>query len=603
MKKTEKYGKLIQVVQRKAVSRAEFSYEEKIWQDFYGDVPKKMEYPESSLWEMFEKSSLENAGMTAINYFGRKISYKKLYKKTLELAGSFAEIGIKKGSYVTVAVPNTPEVIMTFYALNMLGAVSNFIYPLSSVNEIKHFVEFSKSEFIVAAYVKDRNNETVLNIKSIADELNVSKIITVSPSDSMPLLYKTGYFFKAGRKIKKVKEKKFVPLKKLPKSAAAAAAEDFIRNAADETACVIYSGGTTDKPKGVMLSNLNFNALSMSGAAMTDCLYPGIRAICAMPVFHGFGLGILVHTALFAGSELFVVPDPRDFGSVTKLVKKNKINVIAGVPGFLNAVLSNKKLKNTELDFIKLVISGGDALPPQTRTDCDNILKEKKSTARIREGYGLTETVTGCCLNPKERIKAGSIGIPYPDTYMKVVGIGTEEELKPDETGEICISSPLIMNGYMGNKKETDEVLKKHSDGRIWLHTGDAGHMDSDGYFYFEYRIKRLIISSGFNINPVQTEDIINSHQGVADCAVIGVKNEYTGQKLKAFVVPKSENCDRLKLKEEILMLCKENLSNKSLPKDIEFKKELPKTKVGKVDWKALEELENSKGQENEKPI
>ena len=245
------------------------------------------------------------------------------------------------------------------------------------------------------------------------------------------------------------------------------------------------------------------------------------------------------------------------------------------------------------MSFLKGIFSGGDSLSPELKKKVDAFLKDHGCTEQIREGYGTTEGVTASCLTPKDYARSGSIGVPFPDTFYKIVKPGTAEELEPNHEGEICLSGPTVMLGYMDNPEETKQTLRSHGDGRIWLHTGDLGHMDEDGFIYFRQRLKRMIISSGYNVYPSQLENIIDGHEKVLLSCVIGVKDQYRGQMVKAYVVPMPGVEPTEDLKKEILSYCSGHIAKYAMPREIEFRTELPKTLVGKVAYRVLEEEAN----------
>ncbi|MBQ3216618.1 MAG: AMP-binding protein, partial [Oscillospiraceae bacterium] len=277
------------------------------------------------------------------------------------------------------------------------------------------------------------------------------------------------------------------------------------------------------------------------------------------------------------------------------LLCKKKPNFIPGVPTLFEALLRAEKLEKLDMSFLKGVFSGGDSLSVELKHKVDAFLKAHNAKVQIREGYGTTECVTASCLTPLTDARDGSIGIPFPDTFYRIVKPGTTEELPAEQEGEICISGPSVMLGYLDNPLETADTLKKHSDGRVWLHTGDLGKMDSDGFVYFKQRIKRMIITSGYNVYPSQLENIIDGHEKVLISCVIGVKDPYKMQKIKAFVVLRPGYTPSEAVKKELLDYCKERIAKYALPYDIEFRTELPKTLVGKVAYRELEKEEEEK--------
>ena len=559
------------------------------WYSSYYGVRKHIDYPDHSLYEQLNQAVNKYPYFTALNYFGTKYFFKDLLKKVDLCAKSLKKVGIKKGDVITICMPNTPEAIIMFYAVNKVGAISNIIHPLSAENEIKYALELTKSKMILAIDLAwDK-------IKNILKDTKVKKSIIVSVKDSMPLFMSLGYYVTQGKNVGVPNwSKDVIPFREFIELGKEYKCETNEYLKGNDDAVILYSGGTTGTAKGIVLTNLNFNAVAMQSYEACSCLTPGMSVLSIMPIFHGFGLGICFHTALTFGVTAIMLPQ---FSAKTfdKLLKKYKPNIIVGVPTLYEALLNNNGMKDMDLSFIKCALSGGDNLSPSSKEKIDKFLKEHNCDVQIREGYGLTECVAASCLTPLSMYKKGSIGVPIPDMYFKIVKVGTIDEVPFGEEGEIVISGPTVMKGYFDNKKETKEVLKKHDDGHIWLHTGDLGYMDSDGFVYYKQRIKRMIISSGYNLYPSRIESVIEELPFVVKSCVIGVPHPYKIQVAKAFVVLKDGIDKNETLRNEIYDHCVKNLAKYSLPYEIEFIDELPKTKVNKVDYRKLEEMEKEK--------
>lgn len=559
------------------------------WYAFYGDIRAHLTYPqELSLYEFMERRTEQIPGNICYDYYGRKETYAQLHSAIRTCANAFRQLGVKHGDRVSICMPNTPEAVVSFYALNKLGAVANMIHPLSAAVEIRHYLTVSESEYIVAVDL------CFPKIQEIRKETRLKKCILVSVADSMPLPMKLGYYVTQGRNVKSKKPgsddlswKQFMTL---GQKGAQKPDDEKCRSKGDDVAAILYSGGTTGYPKGIELTNLNFNALAMQGEEMCACLQPGDKLLAIMPVFHGFGLGICIHTALCAGCTDILLPkfDAKHFD---KLLRKYQPNIIAGVPTLYEALLRSDRLAGYDLSFLKCVISGGDSLSAALKQKVDQFLQQHGAETQIREGYGLTECVTGSCLTPLHGYREGSIGIPYPDTYYKIVKPQTDIEMPYGGEGEIVLSGPTVMKGYLNDGGETDKVLKKHSDGRIWLHTGDLGVMDPDGFVYFKQRLKRLIISSGYCLYPQYIENVIDSHEDVLVSCVVGIDHPYKVQVAKAYIVLR-ENVKDAKRREELLQKirehCEKNLAKYAWPYEYEVLDELPRTLVGKVAYNGL---------------
>lgn len=561
------------------------------WLNFYGDTPAHLTYPRKTIYEMVRKSGAEHPRLNAYEFMGKKTTYAEFLQRIDLTAKALLAAGIEKGDRVTICMPNCPQAVDTFYALNRIGAVSNMIHPLSAAGEIKFYLNFSKSK---AVLILDQFYPKLSEIRKDLDQEILP--IVASIADELPPHLVMGFKLTSGRKIPKLpKDEKYITWRKFL-DGGRRRREPLPEHTGvyDECASILYSGGTTGTTKGILLSNLNFNALGLQTIAASGFApIAGMKMLSVMPVFHGFGLGIGIHTALIGGATCILVPQ-FNVKTYARLLVKKQPNIIPGVPTLFEALLRAENLEDADLSFLKGVFSGGDSLSIELKKKADAFLKEHGADVQIRQGYGLTECVTASCLTPKDYNRIGSIGVPFPDTYYKVVKPGTEEELDPGEEGEICISGPSVMIGYLDNEEETAATLRRHSDGRIWLHTGDLGKMDEDGFVFFSQRIKRMIVTSGYNVYPGQLENIIDGHEKVLLSCVVGVKDPYKMQKVKAYVVlrPGFEPTDEIK--EELLDYCRHHIAKYAMPYDIEFRKELPKTLVGKVAYRVLEEEANA---------
>jgi long-chain acyl-CoA synthetase len=373
--------------------------------------------------------------------------------------------------------------------------------------------------------------------------------------------------------------------------------EYIVPSIGSDPAVILYSGGTTGTTKGIVLTNLNFNALGQQVIAANSMFQPGDKMLAAMPIFHGFGLGVCIHTMLSQGGRCILVPrfTPKTYA---KDLVKHRCNFIAGVPTLYEALLRLPDMDGKDLSCLKGVFSGGDSLSIELKKKLDKFLAQHNASIQVREGYGTTETVTACCLTPSHIYKEGSIGLPFPDTYIKIVRPGTAEELPYGEEGEILLAGPTVMREYMHHPQETAETLRQHEDGLLWVYTGDLGIMDEEGFVYFKGRAKRMIVSSGYNIYPAQLENILDAHELVQMSCVIGVPDPYKIQKVKAFIKLKANVPASAETKETILEHCRKNIAKYAMPYDIEFREDLPKTLVGKVAYRVLEEEELQRQQQ-----
>lgn len=552
------------------------------WYKYYGKN-NKISYPDLTIYELIEKTAKTYPSYYAYEYYGKKVTYSEFIIKIKRTASALMELGVKEGDVVTICMPNTPVAIITFYAVNMIGAISSMVHPLSSKNEIEFYLNESKSKYILTIdLVYDK-------VSQIVNKTDVEKIIVSSVSDDMSPTKYALYWFFSGRKNKIVKDEKAIFYKELLNMATYDSEFSGIKRKKDDKAIILYSGGTTGSPKGIVLSNLNFNALAMQlqFAITTELAKPGGSNLAILPIFHGFGLGVSIHTGLYIGIKIVLVPDfsPRKFGS---LLKKYNPNFLIGVPTLYEALLKTKLGKN-DLSHLTCCVSGGDVMPPEFKRQIDKFLRDHGAKSELRCGYGLTECSGACILNPKGKYRDNSVGIPLPDMAFKIVKIGTTREANIMEDGEICVSGPTVMMGYLNNPEETDKVKKRHKDGKIWLHTGDIGCMDQDGFVYYKQRLKRMIVSSGYNIYPSYMEEIICKNEYVDSCAVVAIPHPYKKQVPKAYIILKEGIKPTSQIKNNIKKYCEENFVRYSWPYEYEYRTELPKTLVGKVAYKELE--------------
>lgn len=552
------------------------------WLKNYGDVPFHLDYPDLSMSSLVLKTAKKNPKLTALSYLGRTINYKKLADMIEKTAKAFSALGVKEGQRVTICLPNIPQAVYCLYALNKIGAVVSMIHPLSAVGEIEFYLKEVNSDFVVTLdlfYSK---------FVEVEKQYKISKMIITTAADELDFIKKSAY--------------KLINFRKKPDySDNVICWNDFLTLAKNvnkdynvvksgkDIAVILFSGGTTGVTKGIMLTNLNFNALALQTEAMSGYNdIKGTSMLAAMPMFHGFGLGICVHTMMVVGGISILVPK-FNVKQYAKLIKSKRPNFIAGVPTLFEAITRSSCLKGVKLDCLKGVFSGGDSLSIELKKKIDKWLQEHGATVGVREGYGTTECVTASCLTPYNMEKEGSIGVPYPDTYYKICALGTTDEVAYGVEGEICLCGPTVMAGYLNNPEENANTLKVHKDGRIWLHTGDLGVMDEDGFIYFKQRIKRMIITSGYNVYPSQIENILDTHPKVQMSCVIGVKDPYKMQKVKAYVILKEEFQPSQHIKEDLFEYCRKNIAKYAMPYDIEFRDSFPKTLVGKVAYTVLE--------------
>ena len=560
------------------------------WKDYLGDVPMHLEYFDGSMFEAVENVARKYPNAVAFDFMGKSTTYRSLVREIENCAKALKTIGVREGDKVTIAMPNCPQAIYMFYAVNLVGGIANMIHPLSAEKEIEFYLNESES---VTAITLDQFYH---KFERIRENTKVINIIIASVKDALSKPIRAGYMLTEGRKIAKI-----------PEDAPVITWKDFMRlshscfyktykvkRTGSDPAVILYSGGTTGTTKGIVLTNLNFNALAAQIVATNPMFRPGDRMLSAMPLFHGFGLGVCIHSMLANGGRCILIPR-FTAKSYAKQIIKYKCNFIAGVPTLYEALLRLPSMDGANLSSLKGVFSGGDSLSIELKKKFDKFLYDHNATVQVREGYGTTETVTACCLTPTHMFKEGSIGLPFPDTYIKIVEPGTDREVPYGTEGEILLAGPTVMKEYMKHPEETAQTLRTHADGLTWVYTGDLGVMDEQGFIYFRGRAKRMIISSGYNVYPGQIENVLDAHDAVQMSCVIGVPDAYKMQKVKAFVKLKDDAAATEETKQDILDYCARHVAKYAMPYDIEFRDDMPKTLVGKVAYRVLEEEELAK--------
>jgi long-chain acyl-CoA synthetase len=558
----------------------------KPWLAYYGDVPHSIDYPKVTMYEALAQTAERSPASVAYDFFGTAATYRQFVQEIDRCADALAALGLRKGDRMTIAMPTCPQAVICFYAVNRLGAVASMIHPLSTATEIEFYVNLSRSRFALtldAFYGK---------FKSVQNQTSLEKLLLARIPDYLPWLKRVGFNLTKGRKIPKVPEDDWVVWWQA--LMAASHAQSPKGNAGfEDLAVILYSGGTTGRPKGIMLSNRNFICEGKQVSAWGN-LAGGDAILAILPVFHGFGLGVCINAAFMGGAKSILVPQftPED---VAKLIRTKRPNFIVGVPTLFEALNRSDYFQKTDLSCIKAAFCGADTLPRKVKERFEAIVRQKGGNTQLREGYGLTEAVTAIMAMPLTEYREGSVGVPFPDMAAKIVRSGTTEALPPGEEGEICISGPAVMMGYLEQPEETAQTLRIHGDGKTWLHTGDIGTMDTEGFFYFRLREKRMIKSSGMNVYPAQVEEQLYKHPAVQDVCIIGVPDDQQVERVKGFVVLNDSDKAGPEMEKELIDFCRRDLIKWSCPREIEFRKELPLTLVGKVAFAELAAEETAK--------
>lgn len=553
------------------------------WSKYYTEEELNFKIPNKTMYEMLMDSKEKYPNNIAIKYFDKKIKYKTLVKKIEKASKAFTYYGVKKGDIVTICMPNTPEVLIALYALNKVGAIAHMTHPLSAEEEIKEAVNNTNSKILI---IIDMNYE---KIKNIVNKTELDKIIFVSAANGMDLIHHIGYNLTKKRKYKKYpRTKKYISWNNfILKSYKIKRIKKPLVDK-NTPAVILHSGGTSGKPKYVVLTNKAFNVSAIQEKIVLKKLVPGDSTIAIMPNFHGFGLSVCMHTPLCFGFHTILIPQ-FDSKKFDVLINKTKPTTILGVPTLYEALINSHNIKNLDLSYMKYVVSGGDQIGKSLEERINEYLKEHNCKAKITQGYGLSEGLAAVCLCYDDKNKNGSIGLPLPRNHIKIIDPVTRKTVPYGVTGEICINGPTVMKGYLNDESETNDALQVHKDNHVWLHTGDMGHMDSDGFLFYDQRIKRMIITSGYNVYPSHIEEVIERHPDVLQCTVVAMDHPYKVQVPKAFIVLKDGKNANIFKKMAIKEYCKKNLAHYMCPYKYVFRKALPKTRLGKIDFKSLQ--------------
>ena len=552
-----------------------------IWDKYYTKEEKNYKFPDISMYDLLKKNNYNREKKIAINYFDNKMTFATFFNEIEKVAKAFSSIGIKEEDVVTLIMPNTPECVIAVLALNKIGAIANMVHPLSAEEEIKFFINDTNSKVILTI---DICAEKIMNI---IEQTEVYKVIITSASDSMPFLIGLGYEILEGWKIPRPKSDGFyMSYKEFIRNGFNTVQQEIKKYGKDQRAVIMHSGGTTGTPKSIVLTNGNFTSLALQIGMKFR--FESEIVLGILPTFHSFGLGVTIYGPLAMGFEVVLIPK-FNIKEFPKMLSKYKPTIIPGVPTLFEAMLKAKKMNKNNISQIKFLISGGDDLSDALADDIVSFLRKNGSFGKLEKGYGLTESCAAVIATLDVEDKHSNIGIPFSGNDVCFVKPNTIEEVEVGEEGEICISGPTIMEGYLNNEEENKTTLQLHDDGKIWLHTGDLGKVDENGIIHYIQRLKRMIISSGFNVYPAQIEKVLKTDPRIDNCVVVGQPHPYKVEVPVAYIVLKKDVKKDSKLKKELKALCIKNLARHSIPSKFEFKDELPKTLIGKIDFKSLQ--------------
>jgi len=541
---------------------------EKLWLKQYDEgVSPHLEYPDFPLHKLLEISSSKFAHTCAVNFYGNEISYQEWWKLSSLFASHLMSMGLKKGDRVILFLPNCPQMVIAFYGTLIAGGVAVPTNPLYQERELKHQMSDSGAEIVVTL---DLLYEKV---KSAKAGTKVHTVILTAVQDYLPPLKRMIYplLNKSSGEPSEMKKGEGVELwKKF--MAQEKRGEIFSKVSSEDLAVLQYTGGTTGVSKGAMLTHRNLVCNTYQMRSWYFAVKEGEEVVLAvLPLFHSYGIAVCMNFSIITGSTILLIPR---FSPVEllKAIQENRVTLFPGIPGIYSALIHYRGLKKYTLSTIRFCISGAAPLPVKVMEEFEQL-----TGGLIIEGYGLSETSPVTHSNPlyKQR-KAGSIGLPVPDTDCKIVDLETgSKEVSAGEEGELCIKGPQVMKGYWNRPEETAQTIR---DG--WLYTGDIARMDSDGYFSIVDRKKDMIISEGFNVYPQEIDDLLLRHPKILEAATVGIPDELRGEKIYSYIVLKE---NETATPEEILAYCRENLAKYKIPKRILIRESLPKSPLGKI--------------------
>jgi long-chain acyl-CoA synthetase len=554
---------------------------EKIWLRHYPpEVPATLDYPEVPLTQFLLDAAKDYPERDAFDFMGKSMTFRELLDEVYRFAAALKELGVQKGECVGIMLPNTPQGIIAYYAVLMVGGIVVQINPLYMKKELKHQLADSGATTIVCLDL------VWPRVQEVKPETKLKRVIVTRLSDYLPVPKNWLFQLKsklAGESVSVNYGGDTYSFVSLVKKSSPEPMEPVFESA-DDIALLQYTGGTTGLAKGAMLTHRNLVANCCQAEAW---LYKAKRTepqsfVGALPFFHVYGMTTVMNLGMKMAAKIILVPK-FDTDLVLKKIQEHKPTFFPGAPTMYVGLINHPKISQYDLSSVDACLSGSAPLPLEVQEKFEEL-----SGGLLVEGYGMTETSPVTHANLLwDRKKSGTIGLPWPDTDARIVDVETGEVLPPGHEGELQVKGPQVMKGYWNRPEETEKVLK---DG--WMCTGDIAKMDEDGYFYILDRKKDVIIAGGFNIYPREVEDILYEHEAVKEAAVIGVKDDYRGETVKAFIVLKEGHSVAEK---ELDRFCRERLAKFKVPRLYEFRKELPKSSIGKVLRRVLADEEKER--------
>lgn len=563
-----------------------YASNDKPWLRFYSDEALIQKVPEMTAYKYMYEKNKDHLDDIAINYFGKKITYRTMFKEIDKTAKALVSYDVKKGDIVSIASVTTPEVIYLFYALNKIGAVANMVDPRTNEDRLIEIFNKTNSKLIFSINLLNPR------IEKIREKLKADTYITISAYDS--LVFPINVIKNNGKDLPKIDETKYYKWKRFINNGKFIREVKEVDYVKDYPAAIVYTGGTTGVSKGAKLSNDNFNAMALNYSIANLGVERQQTELDIMPPFIAYGINTGLHMPLSLGVTVIIIPkfEPDKFPD---LIRKYKPNNCLGVPSHFDILTKSDKLKDVDLSFILYPAVGGDSMNAVLEEKLNEFLKEHNCASRITKGYGMTELSGAAITSGVKFNKPGSVGIPFPLNTVGIFKEGTDEELPYGKIGEICITGPTMMKGYLDNEEEEKKVRMVHRDGKVWTHSQDYGYIDDEGFLYVKGRMKRTIVRpDGHNNYPMEIENVINTYPGVKNSAVVDMAaNRYGNGHIPIAFVVLEDDSNKDSIKKELSEYCSKHLPFRDVACNFIFIKELPVTNIGKIDYESLkEELE-----------
>lgn len=555
--------------------------EEKVWMKYYSEEARNAELPHCKAYDYIIERNKDRLDAPALHYYGANISFRDLMHRVDACANGFAALGVKEGEIVSFLSVSIPETIAAVYALNKIGAAANTIDPRMDVSSIQRMIRESGSRFLIVMDV------AFPKVRPIMESIGQEKIIVQSAATSLPLVKRVAKTLTTKTDIpygeKVIKWKQFIRLGRHTVAKEAPYVGDAL-------VAITYTGGTTGHPKGVMMTNDSMNSVGMNFIHSAVFHEDGDRFLGIIPIFAAYGMVCGLHMPLCMRMTLVPIPKfvPNEIG---KLVRTFRPQHVISTPVFIELLIGSSEVQKMDLSFLYTLASGGDSMNEGLENKLNVFRKEHNMRYPLAQGYGMSELSAAASFCVNDVYKPGSVGIPSLTVNVGIFDPETGDELGYNRNGEVCVTGPSMMKGYFNNPAETDYVMRRHSDGRIWIHSGDLGYMDEDGFLFIKGRIKRMITRfDGHKVFPINLESLIADRADVYNCAVIGVNDaEHSQGQYPLALVELMPDVEADAACADIFAFCDQNVEERGKPVAVLAVDKLPLTGMGKIDYRELE--------------